>query len=116
VPLKRNPYVSIVLPLAYTDDLVMQCVFALGGANLTFKDSPKPDIEATTAAHYFCIVRSLRVVFQDLVIEDSSKLLRILLVLIMVANFEVCQTHSATPQRLSAYSRGVVELKQAYLF
>ncbi|CAK7266888.1 hypothetical protein SEPCBS57363_002319 [Sporothrix epigloea] len=31
----RNPYIAAFLPLAYTDDLVMHCVLAIGGAHLS---------------------------------------------------------------------------------
>ena len=31
----RNPYIAAFLPLAYTDDLVMHCILAIGGAHLS---------------------------------------------------------------------------------
>ncbi|EFX02018.1 hypothetical protein CMQ_5089 [Grosmannia clavigera kw1407] len=34
-----NPFLAAVLPLAYTDDLVMHCVIALGGADLSSSSS-----------------------------------------------------------------------------
>lgn len=90
IPLSRNPFMSVVMPLAYVDDLVMQCVMALGGANLTFKQPAKVDIQASMMTHYCCVVTSLRKAFRNLSSEDTGKVLRVLLVIILVANFEVC--------------------------
>jgi len=89
-PLKRNPFVSLVLPLAYSDELVMQCVVALGGAGLSFRQqSEDPVLKSSTTVHYYCVVKSLRLALQNLDTKDTGKILRILLVLILIANFEV---------------------------
>ncbi len=39
VPMHKNPFVSVILPLAYSDDLVRQCVAALWHKPLL----PRPD-------------------------------------------------------------------------
>ena len=118
----RNPYIAAILPLAYTDDLVMHCVLAIGGAHLsnrltkpvsstwnsgTYSSSSSafassltalttystPD-KATTALHdattrhYTCVLRSLRGALRDLQPADSTQVLRVLTVLLLLSTYE----------------------------
>ncbi len=106
-----NPLMSRVLPIAYTDDLVMHCLMALGGTVLPssserqqqqdeegLRQGQSDDVAAagggvlSTAAekHYACVLRAVRVALQqqDLRPGDTDKVLRILLVLILMAHYE----------------------------
>ncbi|ERT00096.1 hypothetical protein HMPREF1624_03465 [Sporothrix schenckii ATCC 58251] len=119
----QNPYVAAFLPLAYTDDLVMHCILAIGGAHLsnrltkpcapeggggsngsgpsstgmaagsTLAPYTAPDIATAalhdaTTRHYTCVLRSLRSVLRNLQPSDTTQVLRVLTILVLLATYE----------------------------
>ncbi|EPE07504.1 c6 transcription factor [Ophiostoma piceae UAMH 11346] len=125
----RNPYIAAILPLAYTDDLVMHCVLAIGGAHLSNRltkpvsstwnigtsssssstsanamNTPASSLTAlttystpdkataalhdATTRHYTCVLRSLRGALRDLQPTDSTQVLRVLAVLLLLSTYE----------------------------
>ncbi|KAL1868225.1 hypothetical protein VTK73DRAFT_3787 [Phialemonium thermophilum] len=84
----HNPFLSVVLPLAYVDDLLMHCVIAVGGAHLSCKCQDQPDLHEATHHHYLKVLQGLREGLRDLKPQDVHKILRILLVLTMLSLYE----------------------------
>lgn len=90
-PLFNNPFVTLVLPLTFSDELLMHSVLALSGTHLSFKKGDDVDIQLATYKHYALLLQKLRVAltahhFQD----DVEKSLRLLLVLMVLCYVEVC--------------------------
>jgi hypothetical protein len=57
----RNPFIHCVLPLAFSDELVMNCVLALAGVNLSEDvDATDPAITPTTWKHYSLVLSDLQ--------------------------------------------------------
>jgi hypothetical protein len=85
----QNPALSTILPMAYVDDLVMNCVMMVGGTHLCCKDPEKLEFQTATRRHYACVLRGLRTALHDLQPSNTGKVLRILVVLILIAKYEV---------------------------
>ncbi|OQV01306.1 Fungal specific transcription factor domain-containing protein [Cladophialophora immunda] len=68
-PAHYNPYVTLVMPLAYSDDLLMHAVLALSGTQLSFKKAREYQIHIATRRHYSKTLRSLA----DLVADQSVR-------------------------------------------
>lgn len=96
-----NPFITYLIPMAYSDDLIMHCLMALGGIHLgsvtcwprpaSSKTSFSP-VEADAALHYSCALRGLRTALDDVTNTarmDTEKLLRALTAVILVAKLEV---------------------------
>jgi hypothetical protein len=88
-PPAKNPALSTILPMAYVDDLVMNCVMMVGGTHLCYKDPEKLEFQTATRRHYACVLRGLRTALHNLQPTNTGKVLRILVVLILMANYEV---------------------------
>lgn len=89
-PAHSNPFLTYLLPLAVSDDLLMNSVLAMSGAHLCFKNKSSLDIYKTTWRHYSLVLSNLRNEnFSSLVLEDSEKCLRLLLVLLILCHVEV---------------------------
>jgi hypothetical protein len=84
-----NSCLSSVLPIAYIDDLAMHSVIALGGAHLCSRKTDNTELTAATKCHYAFVLRGVRLALHELQPEDTMKVLRILLVLVLVAHYEV---------------------------
>jgi Fungal specific transcription factor domain len=83
-----NSCLSSVLPIAYIDDLAMHSVLALGGAHLCSKKADNTEVMAATKSHYDFVLRGVRLALHELKPEDTMKVLRILLVLVLTAHYE----------------------------
>jgi hypothetical protein len=93
VPQEANPFLNTILPLAYTDDLLMHCLMALSGAHMSSHDQEiKPETQSAIARHYAGIVGSLRDALPGLDASETDKVLRILLTLMLLAYYEVDDT------------------------
>jgi hypothetical protein len=92
-PLTSNPFIKIVLPLAWSDDLLMHAVLALSGTHLTFRKGGDLEIQAATRAHYSLLLRDLRTIFADeALLNDTHRISRLLLVLVVLCHVEVRMT------------------------
>ncbi|CAK7271743.1 hypothetical protein SEPCBS119000_004763 [Sporothrix epigloea] len=121
----RNPYIAAFLPLAYTDDLVMHCVLAIGGAHLSSRlQRPCADdgllgfavpsaattaLHEATTRHYSCVLRSLRVALRDLQPADGPHVLRVLAVLLLLSTYE-CLSWNTTGGGVFAHLRASRQL------
>lgn len=88
-PVEKNPFITHVVPLAYTDDLLMHSVLALGGTHLAFKKDSDVQIQIATWQHYSAVVSGLRCELLRLSSDNFRKTWSLLLVLLLVCHYEV---------------------------
>jgi hypothetical protein len=55
-----NPFVNYLLPLAASNELVLNCVLAIGGAHLTVNNSTARGLEVATRGHYANVLAGLQ--------------------------------------------------------
>jgi hypothetical protein len=115
-PVRSNPFITYIVPLASIDDLLMHTVLALSGSHLSFKQPGNLQIQRATFLHCSLVLRSLRTAFQDVCSGNTStsKLLRLLIILIILCHFEVSSPPSQNmqlvdTQKLSLPSRSSPE-------
>jgi hypothetical protein len=102
-PLSSNPFITLVLPLAYSDDLLMHAVLALSGTQLSFKRRDDLSVQSATRQHYSLLLQNLRHLFaEESAHHDVRRTLRLLLVLVVLCHVEV---HSATSGFLGLHRR-----------
>lgn len=90
MPLSYNPFVNIIMPLSYSDDLLMHSVLALSGTHLSFERSNDIEVQLAAHQHYQLILKSLRVSLTNPDFEnDVSQLVRLVLILVVVCHVEV---------------------------
>lgn len=85
---ERNPFLTHILPLAFSDELILHSLLALGGAHLETKRL-SPEINIWVCRHYGRVIHLL----QDIISRKSNELidwLRAFLALLMLYVFEVC--------------------------
>lgn len=87
---EKNPFLTHMLPLAFSDKLVLHSLLALGGAHLERKNS-SPEINACVCRHYGQVVHQL----QDTISRKPSESidwLRALLALLTLYLIGVCSS------------------------
>ncbi|KAJ9646699.1 hypothetical protein H2204_000391 [Knufia peltigerae] len=67
-PLSSNPFITVVLPLAWSDDLLMHSVLTLSGVHLSHTTGGNLDIQLATRQHYSLLLQNLRSVFAVLAV------------------------------------------------
>lgn len=91
------PFITVVLPLAYTDELLMHTVLALSGTHLECKQSRwhagsvgvvNPGMQHATALHYQKTISGLRRELVNLETANGQKQARLLLILIIACHYE----------------------------
>lgn len=87
-PGSDNPFLTVLVPLCCNDDLLMHSLLALSGSHMGLGSS---GIEVYTATyrHYSIAIRTLRGCICDFTTPDTARTMRILIVLMMLAFFEV---------------------------
>ncbi|KAK1977082.1 C6 zinc finger domain-containing protein [Colletotrichum cereale] len=60
-----NPFINYVLPLAVSDDLIMDCVLTIGGAHMAVLDGKNRQLEVVARGHYARILSGLRKVLAE---------------------------------------------------
>lgn len=94
----RNPFITHVLPLAYSDDLLMHAVMALSGIHLCYQQKDNIDIQLATRNHYSLLLKGLRLAFVDESKQPcTERSLRLLVILVVLCHVEV-----SWPQRPEA--------------
>ncbi|KAM0542831.1 hypothetical protein ACHAPJ_012611 [Fusarium lateritium] len=68
-----NPFINYLLPLAASNELVLDCVLAIGGAHLTVNSTAARglELEVTTRGHYARVLEGL----QKLLSEETSQMI-----------------------------------------
>ncbi|UKZ68150.1 uncharacterized protein TrAtP1_009185 [Trichoderma atroviride] len=96
-PSTNSPFITVVLPLAYTDELLMHTVLALSGTHLECRQSRRhagsmaavdPEMQHATGLHYQKIISGLRCEMVNFDTANNQKQTRILLILIMACHYE----------------------------
>ncbi|KAJ9639718.1 hypothetical protein H2204_003511 [Knufia peltigerae] len=88
-PAHYNPYLTLIVPLAYSDDILMHAVLALSGTQLSFKKGRDHHIHLATRRHYSQTLRSLGpLIAEQSVCEDTERALRIALVSLILCYVE----------------------------
>jgi hypothetical protein len=87
--LNDNPFLTILLPLGYVDDLLMHALLALSGASLTYREPKDLKLESATALHYARLISGLRAEIAALREDDVQRKERLLLLLIVACHYEV---------------------------
>lgn len=85
----NNPFLTILLPLGYMDNLLMHALLAVSGAHLTYKESDSIEIATATRQHYSKLISGLRAEFATLQHDDVEKMERLLRVLMVASHYEV---------------------------
>lgn len=89
----RNPFITHVLPLAYSDDLLMHAVMALSGTHLTYQQKDNLDIQLATRNHYSLLLKGLRLAFAEESRQPCAKRsLRLLVILVVLCHVEVSES------------------------
>lgn len=115
-PQALNPFISLVLPLAYTDDKLMHAILALSGFHLSSQKSCDFSIQSTTRKHYTLLLRSLRLAFADSSHQiDFKQTLHLLLTLLVLCHVEVSsdEVHRGIFPHLRAARLLVLQLLKA---
>ncbi|KIY02167.1 uncharacterized protein Z520_02305 [Fonsecaea multimorphosa CBS 102226] len=114
-PLSNNPFITVVLPLAYSDDLLMHAVLVLSGTHLSYKRRDDLKIQLATHQHYSLVLRNLRSLFADESSHDDvRRALRLLLVLVVLCHVEAIsgEPHGGIFPHLRASRELVLKLLQ----
>jgi hypothetical protein len=86
----NNPFLTLLVPLCYNDDLLMHSLLALSGAHMKSK-SPGIDVYLATYRHYSVVIRTLRECISDYTALDVPQALRMLLASMILSFFEVIE-------------------------
>ncbi|KAK1238215.1 hypothetical protein MKX08_002794 [Trichoderma sp. CBMAI-0020] len=93
----KCPFITVVLPLAYIDELLMHTVLALSGTHLECRQSRQhagsmaavdPEMQHATALHYQKTISGLRCEMVNFDTANDQKQTRILLILIIACHYE----------------------------
>ena len=88
-PNNKNPFLHLVLPLAFTDQSIMNCVLAIGGAHLRFDKTLSAETVSATWSHHLLVIRDLQVALSQGSLEQEKETLRMLLIILLLCMVEV---------------------------
>ncbi|KIW81500.1 hypothetical protein Z517_04525 [Fonsecaea pedrosoi CBS 271.37] len=114
-PQSGNPFITLVLPLAHSDDLLMHAVLALSGTHLSYLTADSLHIQLATRQHYSLLLQNLRCLFADESSHDDICMtVRLLLVLLVLCHVEAIsgEPHGGIFPHLRASRELVLKLLQ----
>ncbi|KAH7202660.1 fungal-specific transcription factor domain-containing protein [Fusarium oxysporum] len=113
MPLKGNPFLSEIIPIASVDDMVMHGVLVISGAHMNFGNMSSGPIGEATLDHYSTLIRQLVIEVSDHKGSCVNKLARLLLVLVMLCHFEAIsgETDGAMFRHLGASREIIAEIE-----
>ncbi|CVK94569.1 uncharacterized protein FMAN_03616 [Fusarium mangiferae] len=113
MPIKGNPFLSEIIPIASVDDLVMHSVLVISGAHMNFGNMSSRPIGEATLDHYSTLIRQLVIEVSDHKGSCVNKLARLLLVLVMLCHFEALsgETDGAMFRHLGASREIMAEIE-----
>ncbi|PHH89832.1 hypothetical protein CDD83_5158 [Cordyceps sp. RAO-2017] len=85
----RNPFVTCVLPLAQTDDLLMHAVLAVSGTHLAHKLQDAAHTELATRRHYLRAIRGLHDEIANGRVQEKRGMQSLLMALGFLCQYEV---------------------------
>ncbi|EGU73508.1 hypothetical protein FOXB_15971 [Fusarium oxysporum f. sp. conglutinans Fo5176] len=117
MPLKGNPFLSEIIPIASVDDMVMHGVLVISGAHMNFGNMSSGPIGEATLDHYSTLIRQLVIEVSDHKDSCVNKLARLLLVLVMLCHFEAIsgETDGAMFRHLGASREIIAEIESRQL-
>jgi hypothetical protein len=86
----RNPFLTHILPLASSDELLMHSVLAVGGIHLASRLPTSHEVSRSALTHYIAMVEGVRTEVSNLKGKDYSSVIRLFVVLIMLCHYQVC--------------------------
>lgn len=92
-PVQNSPFVTMLIPLGYTDGLLMHGLLALSGSHLTYRKPDDIRLALATSLHYSRLVTGLRIELANLQEDDIEKKQRLLRVLLVASHYEVRDQH-----------------------
>ncbi|KAI9733577.1 MAG: hypothetical protein M1834_003179 [Cirrosporium novae-zelandiae] len=81
----ENPYITYILPLALSDDKIMQTVLAISGTHLMVHN---PSVEHLMRSHYAVALRSVKHELTKYANGESSDVLKLLVTTLLLCQFE----------------------------
>ncbi|KAH7207322.1 fungal-specific transcription factor domain-containing protein [Fusarium oxysporum] len=113
MPLKGNPFLSEIIPIASVDDMVMHGVLVISGAHMNFGNMSSGPIGEATLGHYSMLIHQLVIEVSDHKGSCVNKLARLLLVLVMLCHFEAIsgETDGAMFRHLGASREIIAEIE-----
>ena len=97
-PAPDTPFVSWLLPVAYSDDLLMNGILALSGGHLLYKLPENRAIQQATSRHYSLALQSLQQVLNDgSTLLEPLVLVRVALLIVILFHYEVSHPTWDTP-------------------
>ena len=87
---EKNPFLTHLLPLAFSDELILHSLLALGGAHMERKQS-SPEINACICRHYGRVIHQLQHTISQKS-SESNEWLRALLALLILYLIGVCSS------------------------
>lgn len=85
----KNPFVYYVLPLAFSNELIMNCVLALSGAHLCYDEAVDTAIISATWSHYSHVLRGLQTALSNSTHGDGRETLHLLLITLLLCMVDV---------------------------
>jgi hypothetical protein len=87
--LHKNPFLTHILPLASSDDLLMHSVLAIGGIHLAARLPSSVEVGRSALTHYVAMVEGVRTEMSQLKNDEHTSIVRLLLILIMLCHYQV---------------------------
>lgn len=98
-PAEANPFLNVVLPRAYFDDLLMNSILALSAQQLMGEHGVDAEIQRTAWHHYGLALRKIRVYTEDVKTLPPGQILLLLVVTLVLCNVEVsCISPNLSPR------------------
>ena len=97
----QNPFLGYVIPLAFSDELYMNCVLALSGADLTIEEEIDPATKSMAWSHYSAAVRGLH---KELSAEPYGDVHRTLHLLFLTLSMVMVEVSDVLASRLDRSS------------
>lgn len=91
-----NPFLTLVLPLAYQNNDILHVVLALGGSHLSFTN---PSYTVLAKSHYAVALRGVKHRVTQASQDKNYDVLHLITLLLLLCQFEVC--YHPTPATLS---------------
>ncbi|CZR57672.1 uncharacterized protein PAC_07561 [Phialocephala subalpina] len=88
-PVSKNPFVGYCIPLAFSTDLIMNCLLALAGADYCTKESADPATKSVAWSHYSLTVRGLRTHLSNNERRSVESTLHVLLITMGICMIEL---------------------------
>jgi len=88
-PVHNNPFLNIVLPIAFSDHVVMNSVLAIAGAHLRFDETLNQETVTATWSHHSLVLRDLQLELSRSQLDQENEKLRMLLIILLLCMVEV---------------------------